>query len=107
MNRAQAFGPAAGLRGVVRYTGELAQTAYRLNRFLVFISLRENRQAFLADEEGAMQHWDLTPQHRDLVRRRDYLGMLAAGVNVYAIAKAGYVFGHTLMQIGAQMKEAG
>jgi len=103
-NGAAAFGPAVALRGVVRYGGALAQRGYRLNAFLVTVSRRENREAFLRDEEAAMVAAGLQEEERALVRRRDYPGMLAWGVNIYAVVKAGYVFGATLMEIGRQMR---
>lgn len=98
------FGPPAHIPGVVRYRGELAQAALRLNQFLVHVSLRENREAFLDDEEAAMRQWALSETERALVRGRDYPGMLAYGVNIYAIAKSGYVLGATLLEIGATMR---
>lgn len=101
------WGPPAALAGVVRYRGELAQQGHRLNSFLVNISQHQNRDAYLADEEGAMTSSGLSPCERGLIRRRDYSGMLAYGVNIYALAKAGYVFGHTLLDIGRGMRQAG
>ena len=101
---AVAFGPAVALRGVVRYGGAVAQRGYRLNAFLVNISRRENREAYLRDEEAAMAAAALSEQERALVRQRDYPGLLAYGVNIYAVVKAGYVFGATLMEIGRQMR---
>lgn len=98
------FGPTANLRGAARYRGELAQRALRLNRFLVYISKRENRDEYLVDEEASMQEWGLSPSERDLIRQRNYEGLLVAGVNIYAIAKSGYVFGATLLEIGAAMR---
>ena len=98
------FGPPAGIAGIVRFGGEHAQRGFRMNRFLVFISRRENREAFLADEEACMQAWHLDEDEVALVRSRDYRAMLHGGANVYAIAKAGYVFGDTLMDIGKCMR---
>ena len=98
------FGPTANLQSAARYRGELAQGALRLNRFLIHISQRENREAYLIDEEAAMQAWGLALSERELVRHRDYAGLLLAGVNIYAIAKSGYVFGATLLEIGAAMR---
>ena len=106
-DRAALFGPAAELHGVVRYRGELAQRGYRLNRFLVQISQHGAREPYLADEEAAMDSAGLSEEERALIRARDYPGMLAYGVNVYALAKAGYVFGDTLMAIGQGMREKG
>lgn len=104
-DRLAMFGPPASLRGVVRYKGDLAQQGYRLTRFLVDISHRDNRQPFLDDEEGAMTRAALSPQECALLRARDYAGMLAYGVNVYALAKAGYVFGNSLLEIGRSMRK--
>jgi protocatechuate 4,5-dioxygenase alpha subunit len=98
------FGPSANPRGAARYRGELAQQALRLNRFLVHISQRDNRDAYLANEEASMQEWNLSTFERELVRHRNYEGLLVAGVNIYAIAKSGYVFGATLLEIGAAMR---
>lgn len=103
-DREALLGPAAALTGVVRYRGELAQQGYRLNRFLVDISQRENRQAYLDDEEAAMARAELSDHERNLIRTRDYCGMLDWGVNIYALAKAGYVFGDTLLAIGQAMR---
>lgn len=103
MSAPAAFGPPAQLRGVVRYEGELAQRGYRLTRFLVDISQRAHRAAYLADEEGAMERAGLSPRERDLVRRRDFDGMLHHGVNVYALVKSGYVFGVSILDIGRAM----
>ncbi len=105
-DRQALFGPPAALTGVVRYRGELAQQGYRLNRFLVDISQHQNRQTYLADEEAAMERAGLSAHERTLVRQRSYNAMLTYGVNVYALAKAGYVFGDTLMAIGALMRQA-
>jgi gallate dioxygenase len=98
------FGPPARIPGIVRFGGEHAQRGYRLNRFLVHIARPDNRATFLADEEAQMRAWQLTAAEADLVRRRDYNGLLHAGVNVYAIAKSGYVFGDTLIDIGKRMR---
>lgn len=98
------FGPPAHIPGAGLYRGELAQQALQLNRFLVHASLRENRQRFLDDEEAEMARWGLPEAQRDLIRRRDYAGLLAAGVNIYALAKSGHVFGATLLDIGARMR---
>lgn len=99
------FGPPASLVGVIPYRGELAQQGYRLNSFLVDISHYQNRQNFLDDENMAMERAGLSAEEREMIARRDYNAMLAYGVNIYAIAKAGYVFGNTLLEIGNSMRQ--
>lgn len=105
LERDHLFGPPASLVGVICYRGELAQQGYRLNNFLIDVSQHENRQRFLEDENRAMELAGLNQQEREMIGRRDYNAMLAYGVNIYAIAKAGYVFGNTLLEIGNFMRK--
>lgn len=105
LDREAYFGPSAMLTGVVPYLGELAQQGYRLNRFLVDLSQHQNRQAYLDDEGAAMALAGLSAHECALIRLRDYNGMLAYGVNIYALVKAGYVFGNTLLEIGSIMRQ--
>lgn len=105
LEREALLGPCAVLTGVVPYRGELAQQGYRLNSFLVDISQHQNRQNYLDDEDAAMALAGLSAHECGLIRQRDYNGMLAYGVNIYALAKAGYVFGNTLLEIGGIMRQ--
>ena len=78
-DRLARFGPPAVLSGVVRYRGELAQQGYRLNRFLVDISQHDQRQAYLDDEEGAMDRARLNEAERTLLRIKQKLEGVEAG----------------------------
>jgi protocatechuate 4,5-dioxygenase alpha subunit len=63
-----------------------------------------NRQSFLADETAYMSTAGLTPTEQDMVRRRDWKAMIAHGGNIYLILKIAGTVGHTLLQMGAQMR---
>ncbi|HEX2197500.1 MAG TPA: protocatechuate 3,4-dioxygenase [Burkholderiales bacterium] len=63
-----------------------------------------NREAFKADEEAYMARFGLTQAEKDLIRKRDFAGMIAAGMNIYWMLKIGSVTGNSLYRMGAQMR---
>jgi protocatechuate 4,5-dioxygenase alpha chain len=78
--------------------------AYRLNKLGMSLTDPANRTAFLADEAGYMRQLELENASIELVRRRDWAGLLAAGGNVYLMLKIAGTVGQTLLQMGAQMR---
>jgi gallate dioxygenase len=86
------------------FTGEKCRDAYRLNKFLVAMRDPGNRASFARDPERHMEQFGLLDRERDLVRRRDYQGMLDYGAVIYAVGKASTAFGTSLLGIGAQMR---
>jgi protocatechuate 4,5-dioxygenase alpha subunit len=86
------------------FTGQRCRDAYRLNKFLMSMKDADVRASFERDSEKLMQDCGLNEQERDLVRRRDYQGMLDYGAVIYAVGKAATGFHTTLLAIGAQMR---
>ena len=64
----------------------------------------KNRDAFKADEETYMAKHALTEAEKQLVRSRDFKGLIEAGTNIYALLKIGSATGHSLYRMGAQMR---
>jgi protocatechuate 4,5-dioxygenase, alpha chain len=62
------------------------------------------REAFKRDEEGFMGRFDLSETEKQLVRKRDFAGMIEHGMNIYAMLKIGSVTGNSLYRMGAQMR---
>jgi protocatechuate 4,5-dioxygenase alpha subunit len=62
------------------------------------------RDAFKRDEEAFMSRFRLTEAEKDLVRRRDFAGLIEAGMNIYAMLKIGSATGNSLYRMGAQMR---
>jgi protocatechuate 4,5-dioxygenase alpha chain len=56
----------------------------------------------LKDEDGYCAKFGLTDEQRNAVRERDVLKMLAAGGNVYYLAKLAGIFGLGMQDIGAR-----
>lgn len=87
--------------GTVLFDGEQARKGYALNRMCFSFNSAENREAFRADEEGYMRRYGLSAQQADAIRRRDVLGLLAAGGNVYYLAKFAGILGLDVQDLGA------
>lgn len=87
--------------GTLVFDGQAAQSGYALNAMCYSFNSEENRKAFAADEEGYMERFHLTEAQRQAVRNRDILGMLAAGGNVYYLAKLAGIFGLNVQDLGA------
>jgi protocatechuate 4,5-dioxygenase, alpha chain len=88
--------------GTTLFDGEQARKGYALNRMCYSFNSAENRAAFLKDEDGYCREFGLTPEQRAAVKDRNVLAMLAAGGNVYYLAKLAGIFGLNVQDIGAQ-----
>jgi protocatechuate 4,5-dioxygenase alpha subunit len=76
----------------------------RINKMCNALSQAGNREAFQSDEEAFMSAWNLTEQEKQLVRERDFPGLLAAGGNIYFLLKLGVVTSNGLYKMGAKMR---
>ena len=86
------------------FDGQQGMRGYRINTLAQSMRHPENRKAFLADERAYMTKLGLTAEEQELVLRRDWYGLQAAGGNQYALVKLGGALGITLVQQGAQMR---
>ena len=62
------------------------------------------REAFKRDEEAFMARFRLTEDEKQLIRKRDFKGLIEAGMNIYAMLKIGSATGNSLYRMGAQMR---
>ena len=93
---------AQDIPGTTLFNGREAMKGYALNRMCYSFNQAENRAAFLADEAGYCRRYQLTPTQRAAVASRNVLDMIAAGGNIYYLAKLGGIFGLNVQDIGAQ-----
>ncbi len=84
------------------FDGESAQRGYALNKMCYSFNHSENRAAFLQDEEAYCARFRLTEAQRAAVKSRNVLKMLAAGGNIYYLAKLAGILGLNVQDIGAQ-----
>jgi len=102
--------PDAQLAGIERLAGsypftiERSVRRYRLNRFLHDLVLPPHRAAFLADPEGAFERAGLSDVERDLLRRRDWRGLIQYGAIFFGLEKMGAVVGVSNLHIYAAMR---
>lgn len=87
--------------GTLVFDGDAAQNGYALNAMCYSFNSEANRKAFAADEEGYMARYNLSAAQLAAVRNRDVLGMLAAGGNVYYLAKLAGILGLGVQDLGA------
>jgi protocatechuate 4,5-dioxygenase alpha chain len=91
-----------GIPGTVLFDDAQARKGYALNRMCFSFNSAENRAAFLADEDAYCRKYGLSAEQRAAVESRNVLKMIAAGGNVYYLAKLAGIFGLNVQDIGAQ-----
>jgi len=90
------------IAGTPVFDGERARKGYALNKMCYSFNSAENRSAFLSDEEGYMARHGLSDDQKAAIRSRNVLALIAAGGNVYYLAKFAGIFGLNVQDIGAQ-----
>jgi protocatechuate 4,5-dioxygenase, alpha chain len=86
---------------------QTATRGIRLNKAAYSLKHAEQRELFAKDEEGWMEQFGLTPEERELMRARDWIGLWRAGMSIYVMVKLSGVTGVPLPEIGRQMRESG
>jgi protocatechuate 4,5-dioxygenase alpha chain len=88
--------------GTTIFDGTEAQKGYALNKMCYSFNDAANRRAFLEDEAGYCARFGLTESQRRAVANRDVLALIAAGGNIYYLAKLAGIFQLNVQDIGAQ-----
>ena|SRR5688572_8559570 len=91
-----------GIPGTVIFDGAQARKGYALNKMCYSFNSAGNRAEFLRDEDAYCRKFALDGAQREAVRRRNVLELIAAGGNVYYLAKFAGIFGLGVQDIGAQ-----
>jgi hypothetical protein len=86
---------------------QTATRGIRLNKAAYSLKHPEQRELFERDEEAWMEQFGLTEEEKDLMRRRDWIGLWRGGMTIYVMVKLSGVTGTPLPEIGKQMREAG
>jgi gallate dioxygenase len=101
---------AVQLRGIEAMPGtypfdiQRSVKAYRINKYLHAMVSPEHRAQFQADEEASLAEADLTDEERDLIRRRDWVGMIHYGVIFFMLEKLAAVTGISNLHVYAAMR---
>ena len=84
-----------------------ATRGLRLNKAAYSLKHADQRELFERDEEAWMEQFGLTPEERELMRARDWIGLWRAGMSIYVMVKLLGVTGVVLPDVGRQMRESG
>jgi len=82
----------------------LSRKGRRLNKMCEALCSPAERDAFKRDEDAFMARFKLTDEEKNLIRKRDFKGLIEAGMNIYAMLKIGSATGNSLYRMGAQMR---
>jgi protocatechuate 4,5-dioxygenase alpha chain len=88
--------------GTIIFDGEKAMKGYPVNKMCFSFNSAENREAYLRDEDGYCDRFNVTEQQRQALKHRNVLELLEAGGNIYYLAKWAGIFGLNVQQLGAQ-----
>ena len=92
------------LAGTYPFTLDKSVRVYRLNSYLHNMVDPAHRKKFLDDAEASFAEHGLTEAERDLVRRRDWRGLIHYGVIFFVLEKLGAVVGVSNLHIYAGMR---
>lgn len=89
--------------GTYLFDRHRSKQGYFLNMFCMSLMKPENRKAFLANEEAHLATWKMSPEQRGAVMRRDWLGMIKLGANIYYLSKLGATDGKSFQYMAGAM----
>ncbi|MGE5739468.1 MAG: gallate dioxygenase [Betaproteobacteria bacterium] len=92
------------LTGTYPFTLERSVASFRINDYLHRMVEPGHREAFLRDPEASFEAAGLTEQERDLIRRRDWRGLIHYGAIFFMLEKLGAVVGVSNLHIYAAMR---
>ena len=92
------------LEGTHPFTLAASLKTYRLNRYLHDMIHPAHRELFLADPETSFEQAGLAEEERDLLRRRDWDGLIRYGCIFFGLEKLGAVLGVSNLHIYAAMR---
>ena len=88
--------------GTTIFDGTHAAKGFALNAMCYSFNEAANRDAFRNDEDAYCAKFGLNGEQRQAVKERNVLKLIAAGGNVYYLAKLAGIFGLNVQDIGAQ-----
>jgi len=89
------------IAGTTIFDGAMARRGYALNAMCFSFNDAANRDAFRRNEAAYCDRFRLTPEQLQAVADREVLGLLAAGGNIYYLAKLAGIWGLNVQDVGA------
>ena len=95
--------PYLDVPGTTIFDAEQSRKGYWLNQFCMSLMKAENRERFKADERAYLDEWPMTEEQKQGVLARDLNRCIAAGGNIYFLAKLGATHGKSFQQMAGSM----
>jgi protocatechuate 4,5-dioxygenase alpha chain len=95
--------PYKDVPGTTIFDAEQSRKGYWLNQFCMSLMKADNRTRFKADERAYLDEWPMTEEQKQAVLARDLNRCIAAGGNIYFLAKLGATHGKSFQQMAGSM----
>jgi protocatechuate 4,5-dioxygenase alpha chain len=95
--------PYLDIPGTTIFDAEQSRKGYWLNQFCMSLMKPENRTRFKANERAYLDEWPMTEEQKQGVLERDLNKAIAAGGNIYFLAKIGSTDGKSFQQMAGSM----
>ena len=95
--------PYLDVPGTTVFDAEQSRLGYPLNQFCMSLMKAENRVRFKAGERTYLDEWPMSEEQKQAVLTRDMNRMIAAGGNIYFLAKIGATDGKSFQQMAGSM----
>ena len=95
--------PYLDVPGTTIFDADQSRKGYHLNQFCMSLMKAENREAFKRDERAYLDQWPMTEEQKLGVLTRDLNRCIAAGGNIYFLAKIGATDGKSFQYMAASM----
>lgn len=88
--------------GTTLFDGQMAMKGYALNKMCFSFNEEKARKEYKTDPESYFDKFNLNDEQKAACRAKNVLAMIAAGGNVYYLAKLAGIYGLNMQDIGAQ-----
>ena len=95
--------PYLDVPGTTIFDAEQSRKGFHLNQFCMSLMKAENRERFKADERAYVDEWPMTEEQKQAVLSHDLNRCIAAGGNIYFLAKLGATLGKSFQQMAGSM----
>jgi len=95
--------PYKDVPGTTIFDADQSRKGYWLNQFCMSLMKAPNRERFKADERAYLDEWPMSEEQKQAVLARDLNRCIAAGRNIYFLAKIGATDGKSFQYMAASM----
>ncbi len=95
--------PYLNVPGTTMFDAEQSRKGYHLNQFCMSLMTADNRERFKANQRAYVDEWPMTEEQKQAVLTLDLNRAIAAGGNIYFLAKLGATHGKSFQQMAGSM----